>query len=86
MREEDAAGNTTAVSAGIGYTRRRNPECQVAMGILPVRFSYAPKAVYNYMHGMGLDEDVRVWFEREVPKARAPSNFIRKALSEPESP
>jgi hypothetical protein len=27
------------------------------------------KALYNYMHGVGLDEDVRVWFEPRVPKA-----------------
>ena len=26
------------------------------------------KALYNYMHGLGLEEDVRVWFEGMVPK------------------
>ncbi len=26
------------------------------------------KALYNYMHGVGLDEDVRVWFEPRAPK------------------
>jgi len=27
------------------------------------------KAVYNYMHGVGLDADVRVWFDSPVPAA-----------------
>jgi hypothetical protein len=26
------------------------------------------KALYNYMHGIGLDEDVRSWFPFKVPK------------------
>ncbi len=30
------------------------------------------KAVYNYMHGVGVEEDVRVWFERPVPAPRVP--------------
>ena len=30
------------------------------------------KAVYNYMHGVGLDADVRVWFDRAVPPAGDP--------------
>jgi hypothetical protein len=38
------------------------------------------KALYNYMHGIGLDEDVRAWFEGRVPKPRVPRNFIARAL------
>ncbi|MDD2988892.1 MAG: radical SAM protein [Zoogloea sp.] len=38
------------------------------------------KALYNYMHGIGLDEDVRSWFDMRVPKARVPKNFIGRAL------
>lgn len=38
------------------------------------------KALYNYMHGMGLDEDVRVWFDAEVPKAQISKNFIKNAI------
>ena len=38
------------------------------------------KALYNYMHGIGLDEDVRSWFGMKVPKARVPKNFIGRAL------
>ena len=29
------------------------------------------KAVYNYMHGVGLDEDVRKWFDFRMPRTRA---------------
>lgn len=28
------------------------------------------KAVYNYMHGLGLEEDVRAWFDFPVPRAQ----------------
>ena len=38
------------------------------------------KALYNYMHGIGLDEDVRTWFDHPVPKARVARHRIAKAL------
>jgi len=38
------------------------------------------KALYNYMHGLGLDDDVRNWFSTKVPKTRVPRNFIARAL------
>nr|MBL8410101.1 radical SAM protein [Dechloromonas sp.] len=40
------------------------------------------KALYNYMYGIGLDEDVRAWFDRNVPKPRVGRNCIAKALSQ----
>jgi len=39
------------------------------------------KAIYNYMHGIGLDEDVRAWFEMDVPKTTINKKFIEKSLS-----
>lgn len=38
-------------------------------------------ALYNYMHGIGLDADVREWFGTEVPRTRVPKSFIARALS-----
>jgi radical SAM superfamily enzyme YgiQ (UPF0313 family) len=39
------------------------------------------KALYNYMHGIGLDADVREWFEgQRVPKTRVARHFIDRAL------
>ena len=38
------------------------------------------KALYNFMHGIGLDQDVRNWFSGRVPKPRVPRNFIARAL------
>ncbi|MDD3352996.1 radical SAM protein [Zoogloea sp.] len=38
------------------------------------------KALYNYMHGIGLEEDVRRWFDIKVPRPRVPRNFIARAL------
>lgn len=42
------------------------------------------KALYNYMHGIGLDEDVRAWFghlKGKVPKTTVGRNRIGKALA-----
>ena len=43
------------------------------------------KAVYNYMHGLGLDADPRSWFARgrgkAVPKVQVPPDLIRRALA-----
>jgi hypothetical protein len=38
------------------------------------------KALYNYMHGIGLDQDVRAWFAGRVPRTRVPPHFIERAL------
>ncbi len=38
------------------------------------------KALYNYMHGLGLDQDVRSWFSARVPKTKVPRHFIDHAL------
>jgi radical SAM superfamily enzyme YgiQ (UPF0313 family) len=38
------------------------------------------KALYNYMHGVGLDEDVRAWFAGKVPRSTVNRNFVREAL------
>ena len=38
------------------------------------------KALYNYMHGVGLDQDVRSWFTGRVPKPSVPKDFIAQAL------
>lgn len=41
------------------------------------------KAIYNYMHGIGLDDDVRNWFELprgQVPKPSVPRQKIARAL------
>ncbi len=41
------------------------------------------KALYNYMHGLGLDEDVRVWWDFPVPKPRVAKRRIERALTLP---
>jgi radical SAM superfamily enzyme YgiQ (UPF0313 family) len=41
------------------------------------------KALYNYMHGIGLDEDVRSWFDFSVPKTRVARRYVERALAEP---
>ncbi len=38
------------------------------------------KAIYNYMHGIGLEQDVRRWFPMKVPRSRVPPDFIELAL------
>lgn len=39
------------------------------------------KALYNYMHGVGLDRDVRSWFEDGVPLPKIPKRWMTSALS-----
>ncbi|MEW5789150.1 MAG: radical SAM protein [Pseudomonadota bacterium] len=38
------------------------------------------KALYNFMHGIGLEQDVRRWFDVRVPKPKVARNFIERAL------
>jgi len=38
------------------------------------------KALYNYMHGIGLDADVRSWFAGKVPRTKVPRDYIARAL------
>ena len=40
------------------------------------------KAVYNFMHGIGLDADVREWFDMPVPRARVRRDHVAAALRE----
>ncbi|MBT5018830.1 radical SAM protein [bacterium] len=39
------------------------------------------KALYNFMHGVGLDADIRSWFENRVPRSKVERDFIAQALS-----
>ena len=41
------------------------------------------KAIYNYMHGIGLEQDVRRWFDGPVPKTRGARQRIARALLAP---
>ncbi|MDO6386118.1 radical SAM protein [Uliginosibacterium sp. 31-12] len=41
------------------------------------------KAIYNFMHGIGLEQDVRNWFEEcRVPRPQVARHFITRALQE----
>ena len=39
------------------------------------------KALYNFMHGVGLDADVRSWFDVPVPRPAVKRDFVARALS-----
>jgi hypothetical protein len=41
------------------------------------------KGIYNFMHGVGLDEDVRMWWDEPMPKTRVPRRRIERALAAP---
>ena len=40
------------------------------------------KAIYNFMHGIGLEEDVRSWFPFKVPKTTVARSRIERALEQ----
>lgn len=44
------------------------------------------KAIYNYMHGIGLEEDVRTWFTFKVPRTSVAPHFIELALDQQSRP
>ncbi len=39
------------------------------------------KAIYNFMHGFLLEQDVRAWFDVRVPRPTVPKQFIERALA-----
>ncbi|WDT78226.1 MAG: hypothetical protein MPW14_13465 [Candidatus Manganitrophus sp.] len=39
------------------------------------------KAIYNYMHGVGLETGVRRWFDFPTPKPNVPADLIAQALA-----
>ena len=39
------------------------------------------KALYNYMHGIGLEQDVRMWFPFHVPETTVRPGRIARALA-----
>ncbi len=39
------------------------------------------KALYNFMHGIGLEEDVRSWFDFPVPRTKVARHRIARALA-----
>lgn len=41
------------------------------------------KAIYNFMHGIGLEADVRSWFDVRVPKPTVSRHRIARALQQP---
>jgi hypothetical protein len=48
-------------------------------------FSYGlKKSLFNYMHGIGLDDPLNKWFEEKVPKTKIAPDFIEKVLMEEE--
>lgn len=40
------------------------------------------KAIYNFMHGIGLEEDVRTWFPFKVPKTTVSRDYVYRALNQ----
>ncbi|MEW6684311.1 MAG: B12-binding domain-containing radical SAM protein [Nitrospirota bacterium] len=42
------------------------------------------RAVYHYMHGVGLDDDVRKWFDDRMPRPKVSRSAVRRALDSTE--
>ena len=38
------------------------------------------KSLFNYMHGIGLDEPLQKWFDTKTPKTKVEPNFIEQVL------
>ncbi|TGE22510.1 radical SAM protein [Hymenobacter aquaticus] len=44
------------------------------------------KALYNYMHGVALEEPLSFWFDFKTPHAKVPRHLIQQALQDPGKP
>ncbi len=44
------------------------------------------KALYNYMHGVGLEEPLSFWFDFKVPRTTEKPNLIAQAIEAPQRP
>ncbi|UOQ65708.1 B12-binding domain-containing radical SAM protein [Hymenobacter volaticus] len=44
------------------------------------------KALYNYLHGVALQEPLSFWFDFRVPKTTVPRQLIQQALQDPGKP
>lgn len=44
------------------------------------------KGIYNFMHGVGLDADIRSWFPGRVPRSKVPRDYVVRALQAAASP
>ena len=44
------------------------------------------KGLYNFMHGVGLDADIRSWFPGRAPRSKVPRNYIVRALQASANP
>jgi hypothetical protein len=41
------------------------------------------KAIYNYMHGIGLEEPLQFWFDFKIPRPTLPRHLIAQAVTQP---
>lgn len=77
MGADPAAFGMRIGSAGHGGFARN--EVPVISGVDPRVAAMGPglhKAAYNFMHGLGMDEDVRAWFDAVVPRPRVGRSFV----------
>ena len=44
------------------------------------------KSLYNYLHGVALDERLNFWFDFKTPKPTTPRQLVQQALQTPEKP
>ncbi|GAB2721362.1 radical SAM protein [Hymenobacter frigidus] len=44
------------------------------------------KSLYNYLHGVALDEPLSRWFDFKTPKPTTPRQLVQQALQTPEKP
>ena len=42
------------------------------------------KSLYNYLHGVALDEPLGFWFDFKIPKTTTPRHLVQQALQAPE--
>lgn len=79
--------------AHYGIRLRRRPKSTFALNEVPYEDSVAcdhaalgvglRKALYNYMHHVGLDSDLQEWFSTPIPPPALPTDFVTQAFARP---
>ncbi len=71
------------ISHTIGTFANNDIEFMDDSGTNHEKFSFGlKKSLLNYMHGIGLEDDLQNWFDFKIPKTLIPPNYIKKVLAE----
>lgn len=71
----------------IGAFANNDIEFTDSTGVNHDKFSHGlKKSLFNYMHGIAIEESLQYWFDFKIPKTTIKQNFINECLNKWETP